>query len=268
MQKTKRIIKIVFWVLGLPVSGITIYNVYRQELDISAPPLISILPNWHWAIWLSILLFIFIIRLIFEVYWKSSDNTDLKASYFESPVVGRDNIGDNTYGDKLVNSIKDSFNANNTNTPQKFYKPKPSELAFRIWTDISEFQTQFKAIKYTSPLRARYDKYSVVKNLLDNIIREYLPQAQFVFETSSQISNEIEMLGKLVNSFGNELSFYEGQEDERQSWGRSGEKPPTELLDQMEKTRKKLWDDGGLEFQINAMVINLLDLLRQERDIK
>jgi len=266
MQKTKRVIKIVFWVLGLPVSGMMIYNVYRQELGISAPPLISVLPDWHWAIWLSIFLFLLVVRMIFEVYWRSSDNADLKSKNKKSPVAGRDHIGDNTYGDKLANSIKDSFNANNTNVPPKYYKPKPTELAFRIWTDISDFQAQFKSIKYTSPLRARYDKYSVTRNLLDNIIREHLPQAQFVFEESNQISNEIENLGKLVNSFGNELAYYEGQEDERQSWGRSGEKPPPMLIDQMEKTRNKLWNDGGLEFQINATVIKLLDLLRQERD--
>lgn len=74
MEKTKRIVKILFGILGLPVGLITFYNLYRQELNLSAPPLISILPDWHWAVWLSILLSLIVFRLLFEIYSAPLEN--------------------------------------------------------------------------------------------------------------------------------------------------------------------------------------------------
>lgn len=64
MQKALRIAEILAGgLVGLPVFVMTVYNLYRQEFNPDAPLLINVLPDWHWAVWLSILLIICIIML-------------------------------------------------------------------------------------------------------------------------------------------------------------------------------------------------------------
>src|SRR6266511_5961913 len=94
MQKALRIIEILFGVLvGLPVFVMTVYNLYRQEVNPAAPPLINILPNWHWAIWLSILLFICVAMLILEHFRRNAEGSSVKShadSRGQSLAAGRD----------------------------------------------------------------------------------------------------------------------------------------------------------------------------------
>jgi len=113
MQKALRIIEILTGVLvGLPVLVMTAYNLYRQEFNASAPPLINILPDWHWAIWLSILLFICIIMLILEHFRnKNGEGSSIKShadSGGQSFVAGRNmNINAPVTSDQsiILNSV-------------------------------------------------------------------------------------------------------------------------------------------------------------------
>lgn len=88
-------------IIGLPVFVMTTYNVYRQEINPAAPPLIDVLPDWHWGVWLSILLLVCVVILILEIYRRSSDNSN-KASYHQSPYTRGDHIGDVVFGDKVI----------------------------------------------------------------------------------------------------------------------------------------------------------------------
>jgi hypothetical protein len=67
-----QIIKIILrWLVYTPLAVITAYNVFRQEVRTNLPPIINILPNWHWGIWFSILLVAIILDLSVKLYLKS-----------------------------------------------------------------------------------------------------------------------------------------------------------------------------------------------------
>ena len=92
MRRIVQIIKIFWrWLVYTPLVIITAYNVFRQEVRTSWPPLVNILPNWHWAIWLSILLIAIIFDLVRHLYMKS----DRPGTLEDSTSNGRGGKGGN-----------------------------------------------------------------------------------------------------------------------------------------------------------------------------
>lgn len=72
MRRFVKVFKIVWrWLIHVPLAIITAYNLFRQEIVTNLPPIVRILPNWHWAIWLSIMLVAIIIDLSWQLYMKS-----------------------------------------------------------------------------------------------------------------------------------------------------------------------------------------------------
>lgn len=96
MEKRLRIIQIIVGVAEAFVFIVTGYSLYRAEINPNAPPLIDILPDWHWAVWLSILLAILVIILVIELFRRSSSNVTPN-QYSQSPHAGRDIHGDINY---------------------------------------------------------------------------------------------------------------------------------------------------------------------------
>jgi len=91
--------------IGLPVFVISAYNVYRQELRPSAPPLISILPDWHWSIWVNILLGICLLIVILEFYRRSSSSSGVQShteTGAQSITTGGSNYGNVIGHQKIV----------------------------------------------------------------------------------------------------------------------------------------------------------------------
>ncbi len=52
------------WLFTTPFGLMTFYNIFRQEINPNLPPLINFVKNWHWIIWLFLLLLVSAIIVI------------------------------------------------------------------------------------------------------------------------------------------------------------------------------------------------------------
>jgi len=76
----------------VPLAFLTAYNVIRQEVDTNLPPFVGIFANWHWAIWLNILLAAIIIDLILQIRGKSEVAPNQVLPLVGKQSSGRDSI--------------------------------------------------------------------------------------------------------------------------------------------------------------------------------
>jgi hypothetical protein len=260
MQKTLRIIEILTGgLVGLPVFVMTVYNLYRQEVNPSAPPLIDVLPDWHWAIWLSVLLLICLFIVILEFYRNSSkDNSqqNTKTNNAKSGSIALQDVNNSP-----IQQIVDSFKT--SNTPAEFYRPTKGELAYHIAQEMQQFVNQFKRVRF-KPGRERFDQFVEAKKFLDETINKRTSQTSMVFTYESQVPALMKELDRQVNSFGFSLGLLEHFLEEHSYYRRVYQKPPQELLNNIAMTRNTLWGEGQANDHIMRLVDQLLELLRQE----
>lgn len=195
-------------------------------------------------------------------FWKPKKQEALQASgnrYENSPVTGRDNFGDITYGDKISDSIKDVSNSFNKTETKVYIQDKSKneikQVARQLSHNINEFEKRFNAIRNGTP-KEMSDKYIFAREKLNQIISDDLPKADLVFKEARQIREKILVLQSQYNNYGSSLvsliteitqktGVFNKLEIMNGLWGIDG-KPPS------------------LNGQINLVIRELVDLLNSE----
>lgn len=87
MEKWKYIAKPLWrWFIVTPFTLVTAYNLFRQEIYTSAPPLISAIKDIHWLWWLLITLVI-VVLIVVEGYIRYNKNKNKKSRNPNQPLA-------------------------------------------------------------------------------------------------------------------------------------------------------------------------------------
>ena len=269
MPKALRIVEIIVGAVELPVFVMTAYNLYRQEINPDAPLLIKILPNWHWGVWLSVFLSIFLIMIILEFYRRSSNSSE--SSYNKSPIARHDHIGDITYGDKVagdkvdgnklidsIGTISNSFNTSNSNVPPEFYRPTRNDLKHRIGVDIQKFAEQFKAFKYRSKIGDKCAQYTNVSETFKPMYDDLLPHAKLILSDTS-IPELIVDLQRQITLCWMRLSDISAEQEQRSGYITGHEPVPRDLLYRLDVSLKSL---DEIIAKIDSLIDQLIELCK------
>lgn len=227
-----------------------------------------ILPYWipempNWIIYSGLGVgAVFIVWGFAMFFWKPKKQEALQTSgncHEKSPVTGRDNFGDITYGNKISDSIKDVSNSFNK-TETKVYiqdrsKNEVKEVARQISHNINEFEKRFNAIRNGTP-KEMSDKYIFAREKLNQIINDDLPRADLVFKEARQIRENVLVLQSQYNNYGSSLVSLITEITQK-----------TGVFNKLE-IMKGLWGIDGkppsLNGQINLVIREIVDLLNSE----
>jgi hypothetical protein len=178
-----------------PLGIITAYDVCRQEINTRLPPLVQLLPNWHWAMWLSLLLLAIIFGLIFELYNRPKNDSE-KYSRIEARA---ENGGIANAGNIFNAPVKQIVN------PVKEKKEPPRIIAGLLDKDGN---LSYKTSIYLELLPPHPDIEEAVKNKREKLFRKVGGI------THQELNNDDSVVSKLIkahiDSYPNRVELYLG----------------------------------------------------------
>jgi len=57
------------WIFLVPFGFMAAYSVWRQEMNPNLPALINIVSDWHWSVWVLIILLV-VVAIVIEGLWR------------------------------------------------------------------------------------------------------------------------------------------------------------------------------------------------------